>query len=256
MSTGSLAAMASRDGENDKKRAKMKNFIHNHKSSNIASPGSDIERNEQYAEGACVMPLTNDLQNAASASHPQPTSWATLTNLEPRLWEKTEEKDIMQENSNQAPPKTLKLHPSPEQNQTKHENSPLWYTNRISPNCPQSKAACPDKKPAVEPQNLTETHGDSPEVDDVMDTTDLINDYEDTCVICYDIMVRPHEVRPCGHVFCELCLRQLQSTTASQLPLWNPQGGRNGRQRREILVLCPICRGPIEKCQVKEGTCM
>ena len=256
--------MTSLEGENDKKNAKMKSDLFwqkmdNHKSSNRASPVRGSERNEQYAEGACAMPLTNESQSAALASHPQPRSSAVLRKREPRQSERTEEKDVMQENSRQVAPKTLKQQQIPEQNIMKHENSALWNTQRILPNCPRPKAVSCDQKPAKEPQKHLETHEAGPcteeltDADDAQDTTDLLNESEHTCAICYDIMVRPHEVRPCGHVFCELCLRQLQSTTASRQPLQHPQVERNGRQQREILVLCPICRRPIEKCHAKGG---
>ncbi|RUS84852.1 hypothetical protein EGW08_007393, partial [Elysia chlorotica] len=73
-------------------------------------------------------------------------------------------------------------------------------------------------------------------------------DYEHTCVICYDIMVRPQEVRPCGHVFCELCLWQLHASTSSMLNTRQRQGERI----TDLSVLCPICRGSIQFCEAKE----
>ncbi|GFO48435.1 E3 ubiquitin-protein ligase rnf180 [Plakobranchus ocellatus] len=68
-----------------------------------------------------------------------------------------------------------------------------------------------------------------------------LDDYvlEHTCVVCLDIMVRPHVLQPCGHTFCELCLRQLQQVAVKSM-----------LNSKCILVPCPICRRSIEKCEL------
>ena len=250
--------MAPIEKKNDRKKARMKSILfwrkkNDHKSSTIANSNGDNEGAGQHVDTACATPATNDLEGAASESHPRPKPLTTLEKWAAKQREKSDKKRIMQANRRQVPPKTLKTHLIPQQYEIKHKNSSWWNANRILRRRPKTKATCPDEQTAEEPQQLPETHEETPEADDAQDTTDPINDYEHTCAICYDIMVRPHEVRPCGHVFCELCLRQLQSTTASRQPLWYPRGVRNGREQRDILVLCPICRGSIEKCHAKGG---
>nr|XP_023682157.1 E3 ubiquitin-protein ligase RNF180 isoform X1 [Paramormyrops kingsleyae]XP_023682158.1 E3 ubiquitin-protein ligase RNF180 isoform X1 [Paramormyrops kingsleyae] len=47
-----------------------------------------------------------------------------------------------------------------------------------------------------------------------------------TCAVCLDIYFNPYMCRPCGHVFCEPCLRTLARSCPSNTP-------------------CPLCRTPI-----------
>nr|XP_043868917.1 E3 ubiquitin-protein ligase RNF180 isoform X3 [Solea senegalensis] len=44
-----------------------------------------------------------------------------------------------------------------------------------------------------------------------------------TCTVCLDVYFRPHSCEPCGHVFCELCLRTLA-------------------KNRHTKTTCPLCR--------------
>lgn len=52
---------------------------------------------------------------------------------------------------------------------------------------------------------------------------------EITCAVCLEMYYRPHSCDPCGHMFCEHCLRQLCRQTPSLTP-------------------CPLCRNVIRKC--------
>ena len=47
------------------------------------------------------------------------------------------------------------------------------------------------------------------------------------CAICHDLLYKPQRCLPCGHIFCDPCLRRLSSI----------------RNRK-----CPMCREKIEKC--------
>lgn len=55
-----------------------------------------------------------------------------------------------------------------------------------------------------------------------------------TCSVCLDMFYRPHRCEPCGHMFCEHCLRQL----SRQTPTFTP---------------CPLCREVISKCVLNTG---
>ncbi|XP_050396152.1 uncharacterized protein LOC126814816 [Patella vulgata] len=50
-----------------------------------------------------------------------------------------------------------------------------------------------------------------------------------TCPICLEVYHRPHLVQPCGHIFCEPCLRRLTTRTCAEVP-------------------CPMCRIIIISC--------
>lgn len=55
-----------------------------------------------------------------------------------------------------------------------------------------------------------------------------------TCAVCLDVYVCPHVCRPCGHSFCEPCLR----TIASKQPTNTP---------------CPLCRTLISHADLNKG---
>ncbi|GFO27813.1 E3 ubiquitin-protein ligase rnf180-like [Plakobranchus ocellatus] len=117
---------------------------------------------------------------------------------------------------------------------------PLNYT-------PTSLNPMDDTPTFLDPMDYTPTSlnpmDDTPTSLNPMDDTptllDPMDDYEHTCAICYEILVRPHAVRPCGHTFCESCLRQLQAATAAR--------------GKSAWVLCPICREGIQKCELKHA---
>ncbi|KAK6174660.1 hypothetical protein SNE40_017895 [Patella caerulea] len=50
-----------------------------------------------------------------------------------------------------------------------------------------------------------------------------------TCPICLEVYHRPHLVQPCGHIFCDPCLRRLTTRTCAEVP-------------------CPMCRIIITSC--------
>ena len=52
------------------------------------------------------------------------------------------------------------------------------------------------------------------------------------CAVCLDLLYSPHRLHPCGHIFCEPCLRRLSSVR---------------------IVKCPICRTAIKKCHFDRG---
>ncbi|KAF0031240.1 hypothetical protein F2P81_015795 [Scophthalmus maximus] len=49
-----------------------------------------------------------------------------------------------------------------------------------------------------------------------------------TCAVCLEVYVRPHSCQPCGHVFCEPCLRTLARNRPANTP-------------------CPLCRALISQ---------
>lgn len=55
-----------------------------------------------------------------------------------------------------------------------------------------------------------------------------------TCAVCLDIFICPHVCRPCGHSFCEPCLR----TIANNRPMNTP---------------CPLCRTLISHTTFNKG---
>lgn len=151
-----------------------------------------------------------------------------------------------------------------ERKQKNEDNDlPWWRTNRIFGKN-KIKAICPSgisakttdaketDKNMIKPEAAS--YSTEPKVQEDDEPEDVLNlnmtvDDEHTCAICYDVLITPHEVRPCGHVFCEACLRHLQHATASR-----QIGHRNRRPAvsgEEVLVLCPVCRGPIQKCELK-----
>lgn len=58
-----------------------------------------------------------------------------------------------------------------------------------------------------------------------------------TCAVCLDIYVCPYVCRPCGHSFCEPCLR----TIANDRPMNTP---------------CPLCRSLISHTDFNKGKCL
>lgn len=55
-----------------------------------------------------------------------------------------------------------------------------------------------------------------------------------TCAVCLDIYFSPYSCQPCGHVFCEPCLR----TIAKNRPAYTP---------------CPLCRTLISQTIFSKG---
>ena len=49
------------------------------------------------------------------------------------------------------------------------------------------------------------------------------------CPVCLDLLHEPFQVEPCGHIFCEPCLRRLG-------------------QKNPMNCSCPLCRCVIYKC--------
>ena len=54
------------------------------------------------------------------------------------------------------------------------------------------------------------------------------------CPVCLDMLFSPFTVKPCGHVFCEPCLRRLAHPAPTNTP-------------------CPLCRELIGLCQPCPG---
>ncbi|RUS84853.1 hypothetical protein EGW08_007394 [Elysia chlorotica] len=266
MEEGTSTDMVTVDGKGGKRKVRMKNMFFwrkkaNRKSKAIASPGTDIggeEKEGQYhmETASNTTAVADDSLGACPVSHARPKYLTALEKWAARQREQDEGKNVAREDLRLAPPKTLKRQDRPEQN----ERKPWWWRpNRILRKTPKSNAAAsPAEKTAAEPQKRPRTQRvelsseeTQEETVDLLVTADASIDDEHTCAICYEIMVRPHKVRPCDHVFCELCLRQLQDSTASRLSPWQRQGARNRGQQRDVLVLCPVCRGTIKKCQAE-----
>lgn len=55
-----------------------------------------------------------------------------------------------------------------------------------------------------------------------------------TCAVCLDIYFSPYSCQPCGHVFCEPCLRTVAKNRAANTP-------------------CPLCRTLISHTNFEEG---
>ncbi|XP_008322847.1 E3 ubiquitin-protein ligase RNF180 isoform X2 [Cynoglossus semilaevis] len=53
------------------------------------------------------------------------------------------------------------------------------------------------------------------------------------CPVCLDVFFRPHSCKPCGHVFCEPCLRRVAKNRARSTP-------------------CPLCRSIISYTDVNK----
>ena len=51
------------------------------------------------------------------------------------------------------------------------------------------------------------------------------------CPICLELLHRPHRLNPCRHLFCDPCLRRLNSQNHDQ---------------------CPVCRSLIEDCHLDQ----
>lgn len=62
---------------------------------------------------------------------------------------------------------------------------------------------------------------------DAFDCPDLV------CSICLELLYKPISVNPCGHVFCERCVRRYLETSLSK-------------------ITCPLCREIIVSCQPAE----
>ncbi|GFO27814.1 E3 ubiquitin-protein ligase rnf180-like [Plakobranchus ocellatus] len=137
------------------------------------------------------------------------------------------------------PPKRLVSKSRQSNSDMKSKNDePRDLASRTQPFHPASSGSCTAKERASPSSGKYTAAKDPSDMLDPMNDPapllDPMDDYEHTCAICYEILVRPHAVRPCGHTFCESCLRQLQATTA----VW-------------AWVLCPICREGIKKCELK-----
>ena len=53
---------------------------------------------------------------------------------------------------------------------------------------------------------------------------------EKDCAVCIDLLYNPIKITPCGHIFCESCVKRLRKTeTQRDVP-------------------CPLCRQTIESC--------
>ena len=53
---------------------------------------------------------------------------------------------------------------------------------------------------------------------------------EKDCAVCIDLLYNPIKIIPCGHIFCESCVKRLRQTeTQRDVP-------------------CPLCRQTIESC--------
>ena len=53
---------------------------------------------------------------------------------------------------------------------------------------------------------------------------------EKDCAVCIDLLYNPIKITPCGHIFCESCIKRLRRTeTQKDVP-------------------CPLCRQTIESC--------
>ena len=53
---------------------------------------------------------------------------------------------------------------------------------------------------------------------------------ENDCAVCIDLLYNPIKITPCGHIFCESCVKRLRKTeTQRDVP-------------------CPLCRQTIESC--------
>ena len=54
---------------------------------------------------------------------------------------------------------------------------------------------------------------------------------EKDCAVCIDLLYNPIKITPCGHIFCEPCVKRLRQTeTQRDIP-------------------CPLCRQTIESCE-------
>lgn len=58
-----------------------------------------------------------------------------------------------------------------------------------------------------------------------------------TCAVCWELYLHPMSVKPCGHVFCEPCLRRLSKHSHSSK------------------VHCPLCRELVLFCYPNTGSC-
>ena len=270
------------DVNGQKKRKRRKLFFWRKKRSKTANSDAAIDSDNQdlqiQAEGACAMPSTSGDQSAeASSSSAQPKPSTSFAKWAAKLRdigrEKAETDGGQRQDHKILPPKTIDMPLGPNQRlqeseatlndgagdenpeqkvDRKNKKSAAWrHANRILRRSKKPKATSSTENEATTSASVEEVEAEAEEeADDAHDSADLLNDYEHTCAICYEILVRPHTVRPCDHVFCEGCLRQLQHTTASRGP--RPHD-RRGRQDVEVLVLCPICRGPIQKCEANGG---
>ncbi|XP_060075126.1 uncharacterized protein LOC132554823 isoform X2 [Ylistrum balloti] len=78
-------------------------------------------------------------------------------------------------------------------------------------------------------RNSAASRADHEENEDV----DPVFPEEHTCPICFDLYCHPMRTSPCGHIFCEMCLRRLAKTKPVKTP-------------------CPLCRQVIVKCHAEE----
>lgn len=77
------------------------------------------------------------------------------------------------------------------------------------------------------------------QAEDLLQNSEEENEDKDglTCAVCLDIYISPHICQPCGHCFCEPCLR----TIAKDQPRNTP---------------CPLCRTLISKTNPNRGNCV
>ena len=84
------------------------------------------------------------------------------------------------------------------------------------------------------------------------------------CPVCLETLYRPHSTEPCGHIFCETCLRRLsqaavensrqimeRATTACCMPSFLYFNLKSLDQA--LTIKCPICRTIIQGCCFNEG---
>ncbi len=64
--------------------------------------------------------------------------------------------------------------------------------------------------------------------------------YDLLCPVCLDLLHSPVKTRPCGHTFCDPCLRRVAKM-------------HSGRKTSRPTIPCPQCRTAITYCDTDEG---
>merc|ERR1739844_588319 len=68
-------------------------------------------------------------------------------------------------------------------------------------------------------------------------TDEVLREYE--CNVCFQVLVKPTQIDPCNHNFCESCLRKVNEATFLTGNSWWP-------------TRCPVCRRFIRKCKLNK----
>jgi len=69
------------------------------------------------------------------------------------------------------------------------------------------------------------------------------------CTICYGFMFNPHESVPCGHIFCDKCIKCLETRDCTYCKTYITKFQASAKLRRENLSLTIYCKNKDKGCE-------